>query len=199
MTPFTHRIPLGLTMLRALLAPVVVIAALAFPHRLLFGACLVLAFLSDVFDGIIARRLNIATANLRRLDSLADSLFYAGATAAAWQLYPQVFRDHAVALLALLALEIARYAFDLAKFGREASYHMWSSKAWGLFLFAGFLSLLGFGETGVPVALAIYVGIAADLEGLAISCVLKAWKADVPSIVHALRLRAAHDRRSSAP
>lgn len=185
------QLPLLLTALRALLAPVVVIAAFAFPSKLLFGICLTLAFLSDVFDGVIARKLGIATANLRRLDSLADSLFYAGATVAAWMLHPQVFREHAIALLVLLGLELARYALDLAKFGREASYHMWSSKTWGIFLFLGFLSLLAFGEKGGLVALAIYIGIAADLEGLAISLALKEWKADVPSIIHALRLRAA--------
>jgi len=40
------------------------------------------------------------------------------------------------------------------------------------------------------VTAAIVLGIVADLEGLAISCTLKAWKNDVPSIFHALRLRA---------
>jgi hypothetical protein len=39
------------------------------------------------------------------------------------------------------------------------------------------------------VAVPIYVGILVDLEGLAVSFVLRAWKSDVPSIVHAWRLR----------
>jgi CDP-diacylglycerol--glycerol-3-phosphate 3-phosphatidyltransferase len=182
-------IPVSLTALRALLAPVVVVLALYHPSGAAFGACLVAAFLSDVFDGIIARRLGIATPNLRRLDSIADSIFYLAAVFAAWHLHPDAILDHAAALAVLAALELARYAYDLRKFGREASYHMWSSKLWGIFLFAGFFALLVLGLSGTAVALAIYVGIVADAEGLAISVILPRWQTDVPSFVHALRLR----------
>jgi CDP-diacylglycerol--glycerol-3-phosphate 3-phosphatidyltransferase len=185
---------LALTALRALLAPVMVLLALLHPSPVGFAVCLVVAFLSDVFDGIIARRLKVATPNLRRLDSIADSIFYAAATFAAWHLHPAVIAEHIGALVVLGALEIARYAFDLKKFGREASYHMWSSKLWGIALFAGFLALLVFGASGAAVAAAIYIGIVADIEGLAISMVLAEWKTDVPSLLHAYRQRSA-DRR----
>jgi CDP-diacylglycerol--glycerol-3-phosphate 3-phosphatidyltransferase len=73
---------------------------------------------------------------------------------------------------------------------------MWSSKIWGILLFAGFFALLALGRDGLPVDLAIYAGIIADLEGLAISIVLREWKSDVPSIVHAFRIR---DRQRAGP
>jgi CDP-diacylglycerol--glycerol-3-phosphate 3-phosphatidyltransferase len=186
---FAARVPLALTLLRALLAPVMVLLALAWPSPAAFGACLVAAFLSDVFDGVIARRLGVATPGLRRLDSIADSIFYVAALFAAWHLHASALRDHAVALLVLGALEAARYVVDLRKFGKEASYHMWTSKLWGLALFAGFLALLVFGEERFFVAAAIWVGVVADVEGLAISWALTAWRTDVPTIWHALRSR----------
>jgi CDP-diacylglycerol--glycerol-3-phosphate 3-phosphatidyltransferase len=187
--------PLALTALRALLAPVVVLLALVDPAPAAFGACLAAAFLSDVFDGVIARRLGVATPGLRRLDSAADSAFYVAALFAAWHLHPATIRGHAAALVLLGVLEAVRYAVDLLKFGREASYHMWSSKLWGLALFAGCFSLLALGEDGLAVAAAIWVGVAADLEGLAISIVLRRWRTDVPSVVHAWRLRRASTLR----
>ena len=187
----TSRIPLALTALRALLAPALAALAIAAPSQVAFGVCLIAGFLSDVFDGVIARRLGVATPDLRRLDSIADTFFYAAATFAAWQLYPQVILEHWVSLAFLALLELSRYAFDLAKFRREASYHMWSSKAWGIVLFLAFFGLLALGYTGAWIAAPIYVGIVADMEGLAISLVLPKWRSDVPSIVHAVRLRAA--------
>ena len=183
----TH-IPLALTALRALLAPVVVALALLWPRPWAFALCLVAAFLSDLFDGIVARRLGVATPALRRLDSGADSLFYVGALFAAWHLHPSVIAHHAVSLALLAALEVARYVLDLLKFGREASYHMWSSKLWGLALFAGFFSLLAQGVDGLAVDAAVGLGLLADLEGLAISWVLREPLTDVPSLVHALRI-----------
>lgn len=183
--------PLALTGTRALLAPFMVLFAIASPSELLFGFFLVTAFLSDVFDGVIARRLGVATPALRRLDSIADSIFYICAMFAAWYLHEKQVREYLTPLVILLVLELTRYAFDYGKFRREASYHMWSSKAWGLALFFGFFSLLALGKGGWPVAVAVYIGIAADLEGLAISMTLRKWKTDVPSIFHAIRLRRA--------
>jgi phosphatidylglycerophosphate synthase len=183
--------PLLLTALRALLAPVVVLLSLCAPWPQAFAGCLVAAFLSDVFDGMLARHLKIATANLRRLDSVADTLFYAACAFAAWHLYPALITEHLGSLEILGGLEIMRYVLDFLKFRREASYHMWSSKVWGIALFAGFFGLLVIGSSGVVVSCAIYLGIVADLEGLLISLVLPRWRADVPTFVHALRARRA--------
>ncbi|MGE5302442.1 MAG: CDP-alcohol phosphatidyltransferase family protein [Alphaproteobacteria bacterium] len=184
-------LPLALTAVRALLGPVVIYLAVLRPSHLAFGACLTVAFLSDVFDGILARRLNVATPRLRRLDSIADTIFYLGAVFAAWRLYPSAITERLSSLLVLGCLELIRYVFDFAKFGREASYHMWSSKLWGIALFVGFFALLGLGMSGLPVSMAIYFGIFADIEGLAISIVLREWQTDVPTIFHAFRLRSA--------
>ena len=182
-------IPVLLTALRALLAPVVLLLSLYAPWPEAFAACLIVAFLSDIFDGVLARRLGVATVNLRRLDSAADTLFYAACVFAAWHLYPAAITERLVPLAVLAVLEATRYAVDFLKFQREASYHMWSSKVWGIALFIGFFSLLVSGSSGAAVSCAVYVGIIADLEGLAISIVLPRWKADVPSLIHALRER----------
>lgn len=121
---FTRKIPILLTGLRAFLAPIVLALSLYSPQPAAFAVCLIVAFLSDIFDGIIARRLSIATANLRRLDSAADTLFYAACVFAAWHLHPAAITDRTVPLLILAALEVIRYLVDFAKFQREASYHM---------------------------------------------------------------------------
>jgi len=182
-----HRVPLLLTLLRAALAPVLIYLAIVFPSKVGFGICLMAGFLSDVYDGIIARRLGIATSSLRRLDSITDTFFYLAASFAAWHLYPHAILRRAIPITILILLETARYAFDWLKFRREASYHMWSSKVWGISLFVGFFSLLALGSDDVSLSVAIYLGILADCEGLAISISLRRWTPDVPSLIHALR------------
>jgi phosphatidylglycerophosphate synthase len=178
-----------LTLLRAALAPVMVAIAFTTASSIGFAICLVTALLSDIYDGKIARRLGIATPQLRRLDSIADSIFYVTAMYCVWTLHRDVIMDNMVALAILLILELSRYVFDFFKFKKEASYHMWSSKLWGLFLFLGFFSVLVLGNEGIPVYLAIYLGVLADIEGLIISMILPYWKNDVPTIMHALKIR----------
>ena len=167
-----------------------ILLAVFWPYPFAFALCLIGAFLSDIFDGVLARRLDVATPGLRRLDSIADSTFYLSALYAVWVLKPNVILENRVPLAVLLSLECARYAYDWRKFRREASYHTWSAKLWGIALFGGFVSILVFDNDGVFVTAAIVVGILADLEGLLISATLRSWRHDVPSIFHALKVRA---------
>lgn len=183
-----RRIPLALVILRLCLAPVLLATALLHPDRTVFAICLIVALLSDYFDGVIARRLGVATAGLRRLDSITDTIFYVCALLAALATGYDLVRPYFPALVVLLLIEVLRYVYDIRKFGKEASYHMWSSKLWGLLLFIGMWSLLVLHRGGWPVALAIFWGIAADLEGLAISMTLRKWQTDVPTLWHARRL-----------
>jgi CDP-diacylglycerol--glycerol-3-phosphate 3-phosphatidyltransferase len=83
---------------------------------------------------------------------------------------------------------------DLSKFGREASYHMWSAKLWAVVLYLAFFMILVLGQDGAWVTAALLLGIVSDLEGLSASLVLPEWRHDVPSLVHAWR-----SRRRSAP
>jgi phosphatidylglycerophosphate synthase len=184
--------PLLLTALRAALAPVLVWLAHWQPSPVGFGVCLILALLSDIFDGVLARHLGVATPMLRRLDSVADSIFYLAALFAVWHLRPNVIMDRLPLLCILAALELARYLLDYIKFRREASYHMWSSKLWGLALFVAFFSILVLGRGDTLAGVAIWIGIVADLEGIIISILLPRWQTDVPTFVHAIHLRRMH-------
>ena len=183
------RVPLALVYLRFLLAPVMLLLAVYQPLPAAFAVCLVAAFLSDFLDGVIARRLGVATTDLRRLDSCADTVFWLAALAAAWIRYPQVIHEHWLPMLSLLLLEALRNLLDLIKFRREASYHMWSAKLWALTLFLAFVMLLAVGEASPWVSIAIAVGLLSDMEGLLISLVLTRWQHDVPTLAHVWRLR----------
>lgn len=189
MRHWRERIPLGLTLSRGVLAPCVLACAYLWPRPALLVACMTLAFLTDVFDGVLARRWNVATAGLRRLDSLVDSLFYVCVLWAVWVLHPRVVSEHVALLVALGVLEGVRYGFDYLKFGREASYHLWSSKFWGLVLFVACVVIFIAAEPGPWPLLAIVAGIVADVEGLLVSMVLRRWQHDVPTLFHALRRR----------
>jgi phosphatidylglycerophosphate synthase len=191
-------IPVGLTALRLLLAPVLVWMVYVDAPSLLFAVVVLLAFVSDYFDGVIARHLGVATPALRHFDSRADLVFYATAAWTVWMRRPDVARSVAIPALAVIGLDVLRYIFDFAKFGRDVAYHAWSSKAWGLSLALALILLLGFGITRPFVPIAVWLGIAAQVEGLSISMILPRWTTDVPTIFRAISLRKAtnSDRRS---
>jgi phosphatidylserine synthase len=154
-----------------------------------FAIVVLAAFVSDVLDGVVARRIGIATPELRHLDSRVDLVFYATAAWAVWKLHPDVVRAYAIPGSIVIGLDLTRYAFDFTKFGRDAAYHAWSSKVWGACLAAALVLLLGFGLVQPFVPLAVGLGLIAQLEGLLISIVLPLWTHDVPTVFHAVRIR----------
>ncbi len=182
-------IPFALTLLRLLLAPVLVGLVYVGASGPVFAAVVLAAFVSDYFDGVIARRLGVATPELRHFDSRADLVFYATAAWTVWMVRPDVARSIAVPALVVIGLDVARHIFDFAKFGRDVAYHAWSSKAWGLSLALSLVLLLGFGIAGVFVWLAVWLGVLAQLEGLLISVILPRWTSDVSNFARALDLR----------
>ena len=147
--------------------------------------------MTDYFDGVVAQKLSVATATVRRYDGAADIIFYLAAFTAVWLVYPEVVRQHWLGIALVVGLEIFRVSFDLLKFRREASYHMWSAKAWNITLFAALVGLMGFGVAGWLFWLAILVGILTNLEALAASLLLPTWTHDVPTVYHAYNIRQA--------
>ena len=180
---------MGLTVLRLLLAPVLVWLVYADAPGVVFAGVVLVAFVSDYFDGVIARRLGVASAELRHFDSRADLVFYATAAWAVWRLHPDVVRSVAIPALVVIGLDVVRHIFDFAKFGRDVAYHAWSSKVWGLSLALALVLLMGFGISQPFVGITVILGLIAQIEGLLISVALPVWTHDVPTLIHALRIR----------
>ena len=180
---------MGLTVLRLLLAPVLVWLVYASAPGVVFASVVLIAFVSDYFDGVIARRLGVASPELRHFDSRADLVFYATAAWAVWRLHPDVVRSVAAPGLVVVGLDVVRHIFDFAKFGRDVAYHAWSSKVWGLSLALALVLLMGFGVSQPFGGITVILGLIAQIEGLLISVALPVWTHDVPTLIHALRIR----------
>jgi CDP-diacylglycerol--glycerol-3-phosphate 3-phosphatidyltransferase len=182
-------LPWMLVWFRALCAPVLVALAWRDASHGVLVVVFVAAFLSDIFDGVIARRAGTATAELREADTAVDTVFYVCAAGTLYFAAPGALQSIRHPLVALVTIHVSRGTFELAKFGRFAAYHMWSSKLWGAVLAAGFTHAFAAAGPSPLLRAAAWLGILNELEGFTISIVLPRWQHDVPSLVHALRLR----------
>ncbi len=195
-TRYLRSFPAFLVLLRFLLGPFLLFSAF-FPlegngasrGNVWLLAVFILAFLSDVFDGIIARRLQVATEKLREYDGLVDVWFYCWVVITAWIRYSQEIRPFLLPLLLVVSTQCLAWLIDWLKFRRLSSYHAYSSKMWGITLFLAFVALFGSGYTGVFFWLAVGVGIISHAEEIAMTLVLPRWIHDVPGIVQAVQLR----------
>lgn len=185
-------IPWAMVGFRALLGPVLALVAWRGSHpQPWLGAMIAAGFVSDVYDGILARRWGTETPALRVSDSLADIVFYLSILIAVLLRHGPVLRERAWLLVAVLALEAGRFVFDWIKYGRMASYHSYVAKAWGVLLAVAMIALLCFDAAFWLVTVALVWGIACELEGLAMSLLLPEWTYNVKTLPRAFALRRA--------
>jgi phosphatidylglycerophosphate synthase len=182
-------IPWAMAACRASLGPVLIACAASAWNPMAMAGIMVTTLLSDIFDGVLARRWGTDTAGVRLFDSMADTVFYLCAAMALWIAQPETLRRNAILLGVLLALESVRFGFDLSKFGKAASYHSYLAKTWGLVMAIAVTGAFAMGRGNGLVPVAIGLGIACNLEGLAMSLVLPVWRRDVKWVGAAWRIR----------
>ncbi len=189
MKPRWAWLPFALVYLRGLLILPIVLILIWQVNEIWLLICLFIGLISDIFDGIIARRMGVATTSLRRADTIVDTFFFSTIVIAAWITHPEPFQKYIVGLAILIMLKVVRILFDFVKYGREAAYHMWSTKLWGIVVFLALASLWLGTSTDFFFMIAILLGIETNLEGLLASIILPTWQHDVPTLVHAFKLR----------
>lgn len=175
-------IPFLLTTLRLLLGPLALAAVLFGWPRMLFAPLLLIATLSDIYDGVLARRFGVSTPFLRRYDSLTDVIYYLFILLATWLLCRPVISAHWAAILVLLGSEIATILLSLFRFRVMPATHSYLAKFYGLCLFAFFVGLLTFNAPGWTILALAAVGVTTNAEILAILCLSKQPPVDIPSL-----------------
>ena len=182
-------IPLTLVIFRAGIAPFLLWDAIDGKTSILFIIGYVAGFLSDIFDGVIARRIGVSNAELRQADSWADVCFYSCVFASAWLTHQETLITFRWLLLTVVFTQLLWWAVNLFKYGKPASYHTYSAKIWGITLFIATVAMFGFDYAGFPLWLTIIAGFIHTVEEIAMTLLLPEWKHDVLSIFHAVRLR----------
>ncbi len=150
---------------------------------------LTIGVLTDIFDGIIARQLNVSTQKMRRLDSTIDQFFFICVVAATYLQCPNFFENEKIFMFVLIGFELLTYLISFLKFRKEVATHTLSAKIWTLILFATLIEIILKCESNTLFLICFWIGILTRLEIIVIILILKNWTNDVPTFYHALDLR----------
>ena len=138
--------------------------------------------LSDIYDGILARRFGVATPALRRYDSVTDVIYYLFILAAAFLLCkPVVMHNRALIALILLS-ETGTILVAYLRFGNYPATHSFLAKFYGFCLLAALIGLLVFNAGSWLIVALTIVALVTNLEIIAIHCLMNTPPVDVRSI-----------------
>lgn len=120
-----------------------------------FFICYLLCGISDVADGVLARRWRVTSTFGARIDSAADTVFFLALPVCLYLWNPVLFGQLAVPLFLLVVTRGMSLVIARMRFGRLASLHTYANKLAGALLFAApVLTLLPSAEIWLFVLLA---------------------------------------------
>lgn len=158
-------------------------------NKAAFLALVAFALFTDSIDGPIARRLRQDSVTGAKLDSLGDLATYATIPVCGWLLWPEIIvREKAFVIAAVLSYMFP-VVVGLAKYRRVTSYHTWGAKVSAVLMGAGVLVLF-LEWTPWPFRIFTPVAALAGIEETAMTLILRNWHANVPTFMHAMRIRA---------
>lgn len=154
-----------------------------------FTWLLVPALVTDIADGFIARRFGLTSRLGASLDSIADALMFLVAIYGVSVLHPDVLREHVAAGAALGGTWILEMVVALLRYGRLSSFHTYASKVAGYLLGLTIGVLFIWGLPRLLLYTTVTVSVCANIEELALICLLPTWRADVRGLYWVLRER----------
>lgn len=168
--------------MRLLLGPIVLLCAFVNIPRWIYFPILLAGTLSDIFDGILARKFGVATPALRRYDSITDVIYYLFILAAAWILCKSVIAPNLLLIALILISEIAVILVSFTKFGKYPATHSYLAKFYGLCLLFALIALLVFNAGTWAIISLTIVALVTNLEIIAIHLLMNSPPVDVKSI-----------------
>lgn len=147
------------------------------------------AILSDVFDGMIARYLNISTVEMRQLDTKIDTVFWFSCLFYICINHSLFLKTHLLEIAILVFSELFIIGFGYIKFHERISYHTILSKFWALLLLWFFIDLVLDGNCFYSFKISFWYGIIVQVEIIAIAFTLSQNQTDVPGFIQAIKLK----------
>jgi len=179
------------------LALVPILLSLAWTgHGKGFLFCFIASLLTDIADGLLARRLHLTTELGAKLDSWGDFLTYLSLPISGWWLRPEVVREEQCWLAAGIACYIAAIIVGFLKFSRLTNYHTWGAKTAAVLVGAAVLLFFAEGP-GWVFRIVMPIVVLTNLEEITITLTLPQPAANVPSLWHAWKIRRSGFRSNS--
>jgi phosphatidylglycerophosphate synthase len=184
------KIPFLLIYSRIVIAVLIgIIAWMGIPNTAnLIVALISIGLLTDVFDGIIARKLGVATVKLRTWDSNVDQFFWIIVIVSVFNLNFVFLKENFLPIIAIVILEALAYLTSYLKFKRTVATHSYLAKFWTLTLLAFLIDLTLNSDSHLLFKICAMLGMVSRMEIILIILGLKKWTTDVSSIFSVNRI-----------
>ena len=148
---------------------------------------LLLSFLTDMIDGIIARALKIVSEQGAKLDSYGDLLTYLVAIVGVFRFEWDFVRENFISVLLVAGLYFLQLLFAFWRYGKPSSFHTYLTKAAAIALGTFIMVLFVFGFQAWLFYTTVVLAILDAAEEIIITIIFPEWKTDVKGLYWMLK------------
>jgi len=172
----------GITLYRIVAAPFLLILLFT-EHYQMFKWLLAISFFTDLIDGYLARKYQVASILGTKLDSIGDDLTVLVAVIALFVTKPEFIRQQKLLFILLGVLFIVQITYAFIRYGKMTNFHTYLAKAAAV-LQGVFLILVFF--TDKPILPLFYIAAIITMveliEETVLVSLLPEWRANVKGI-----------------
>ncbi len=186
-----NNIPILLIYSRVILGIGILILTLStgIAYKEIIFTFIIIGFLTDVFDGIVARKLKIDSDLIRRLDSKADRIFWLLILLSTYLMYPDFIKSKSLQIILILVFELFAFLVSYLKFQKIPAPHNYLSKLWGCFVLLSLCEIVLTGSSNLLFNLMVLTGVLSRVDSMFIYKILEKWERDIPSFYHAIQIK----------
>jgi phosphatidylglycerophosphate synthase len=179
----------GITLYRLVMAPILIF--FAFDEQLdLFKWLIALSFLTDAFDGYLARRYKAVSVLGAKIDSVADDLTIFAAFIGVVVFRYEFLKQHIILLGLLFFLYLFQLISALVRYRKPSGFHTYTAKIAAVLQGIFLVALFFFPEPFYILFYAALIFTALDLvEEIVLVFLLPQWQADVKGLFWVIRGR----------
>lgn len=175
-------LPDWLSLYRILSAPVLLTFMLT-NERFLFSIFLLTSFLTDVFDGFLARRMNVVSQRGAQLDSIGDAVTFAIGLAGMFVFETVFMKEQAALLLLAFSFYIFQLIIAYLRYGMPSSFHTYLAKTAAVFQGTFMLWLFFVGVEYWLFYTAVFFSIIETIEEVILIIIFPQWRSDVKGLL----------------
>ena len=177
----------GITWIRVIAFPVLLLL-IYLGNTAVFKWLLGICFFTDAIDGMLARKLKVASVFGTKLDSIGDDLTIVAGVLGVWYFKKDFFIEQLPLIGSMLLLFLFQIGISFMRYGRITSFHTVLAKIAAV-LQGSFLILLFF--TSTPLYALFYLAAIVTtmelIEEIILVFLLKTWKTNIKGLYWVLR------------
>lgn len=175
-----------LSIYRLMIAPYLIVLVFK-DERIVFATLLLISFITDILDGIIARKFNLRSNLGSQLDSAGDTVTFIVGMTGLLKFEEGFLLEQKNLLILSIMLYLFRLFFSVARYKKPSSFHTYLAKIAAVLQGVFFITVFYLGPINILFFITVIISMLVSVEEIILILMIPKWRSDVKGLFWILK------------